>query len=248
MKKTLFLLASLALAASTQAASLTIDLPTGQVVNEGYRANFTEDALKAEAAVAEYGKSTNTLWGQGNNNRIDGYPLSGEGVFSENTELGGVDVTLFGRGGVAGEIVGFTLTNAIEVGTQLEHMFFYSMGSDKGSSNVAEYNLFIGIYDTATNATIASAKAVDINLQAGGGGYAMLNFSDLEGGSLEWKDTYNIVGGIVGDGAYAATTPYTVKGLTLTAQIADAPATPEPATASLSLLGLGALMMRRRRA
>ena len=64
---------------------------------------------------------------------------------------------------------------------------------------------------------------------------------DMSAAPLTWEEGYKVVAGVRG-GAGTATSAYTITGIQVSYETV-----PEPAAASLGLLGLGAMLLRRRR-
>ena len=64
---------------------------------------------------------------------------------------------------------------------------------------------------------------------------------DMSAAPLTWEEGYTVVAGVRG-GAGTATSAYTITGIQVYYETV-----PEPAAASLGLLGLGAMLLRRRR-
>mgnify|MGYP000755478790 FL=1 len=64
---------------------------------------------------------------------------------------------------------------------------------------------------------------------------------DMSAVPFTWEEGYKVVAGVRG-GAGGATSAYTITGIQVSYETV-----PEPAAASLDLLGLGAMLLRRRR-
>ncbi len=175
------------------------------------------------------------IYAGGNNNSIGNWPQNGEGTWVNNSNAG--SMTLCGRSGVAGDSFAMVLSGP----QQGDIVTSFTFACNSPTSVITSYIMVLGVYDAS--GALVQNLSVTQSFSFGSTSTPTSVSLDMSSSPLIWGEGYKLVAGIRG-GAGSATSPYTITGIQVSY---DTQAIPEPATATLGLLGLGALVARRRR-
>lgn len=235
MKKTLFAMALAALpalAATPMLEEVTLDFPESGMLAHGsmYKGHESMtsvfDKVKSEAVNAAYA---------GNNGGSGGTWVNTPGTEGYWDGTTGT-ITLAGRNGTQGESFALVLNNTIEVG-QLVTTVTFSGTVDAGADiNGRNFAFSLAIYE-GSNA-VATADTVTVVGSSSEAKNFTVTLADF--GGHEWTETSKIIAVLAGPAFTPAGNIYSVSGMSVTAS-------PEPATATLSLLALAGLVARRKR-
>lgn len=173
------------------------------------------------------------IYAGGNNNSIGNWGQSGEGTWTNNGNI--ADMTLCGRSRVAGDSFAMVLGGP-QAGEQLSSITF---SCDTPTSVISSYTMVLAVYD-ASGTLVQNLSAVESFTFDSTSRTTTVSL-DMGNAPLIWGEGYKLVAGVRGSGGVAASA-YTISGIQVSYEVV-----PEPATASLGALGLGALLMRRRR-
>lgn len=184
------------------------------------------------------------VYAGGNNNSIanSSWGTNNEGYWTVDTanEIG--TITLLNRNGVSGSYFALGVEGPASSSSPITS-FNFSFSIDAGTTGGGK--ALFTVYDIENDTFLSGLwKTVDFTSDGGTINVTMdKNDIDLIG---PWNENYLLVAGATFNArsGASATTPYTVSDIKVTFSTESVP---EPATASLSLLGLAALMMRRRR-
>ncbi len=242
MKKTIITLFALAGVAMGTEQLLTLPDSTTTtsatlITNKGL--GTTWDAILSTTSSYDYG-----LYYGGQNGALGTFNTS-EGSWTNTDNVG--SITMNGRDGVGGAAFVMVLGEELTAGTVITSITLSATNQDgrvnlgnadnKKGGNVT---LGLGIVDSDGN-ILHSNGGNTINVGAAGN----TNTEKIElTNAITWQEGYKVVA--VFDGTYGnlnfASVAYTLKDVTVTATTI-----PEPATATLSLLVLAGLAVRRRR-
>lgn len=233
MKKTLFTLACAALAAPAFAGEaitepITIALPASAAAPTAWKHGQCSSNINQLITAA--GSWNAGFYVGGNNNSYGNPGENGEGTLVTENNI--ATVTLCGRSGVGGDSFAMVLGTDQLTGKVVNDLTFSLSGTPTntltlgGTFAVALYN-GTTLVDSASN-TLANVKTVTEPVSV-----------TLTLPNIEFTEAHKIIIAFRGVGG-TATTAYKVSNIQLTA-------TPEPATATLSLLALAGLAARRRR-
>lgn len=185
-------------------------------------------------------KDRDTMWFSSNNQGLGNYDeinsQQGEGKWVNSNDVG--TITMCGRAGAGGDHLAIVLGSGITVGSQVTSLTL-SAGNITAPEGLTinPYTLMIAVYNgtTQVGSATGTAGATSITLNPTGGAT-----------SFVWGENYKIIA-IVKGGSNATegknTVSYTIDGIQVKADIT----VPEPATATLSLMALAGLCVRRRR-
>lgn len=171
-----------------------------------------------------------------NSGNLSNYPQNGEGTWVNSDNVG--TITMCGRQQAGGDQVAMVLGSGIAVGSQVTSLTL-SAGNITAPEGLTinPYTLMIAVYDgtTQVGSATGTAGATSLTLNPTGGAT-----------SFVWGENYKIIA-IVKGGSNATegknTVSYTIDGIQVKADIT----VPEPTTATLSLMALAGLCVRRRR-
>lgn len=199
----------------------------------------SDNTANPGALVDKYKGSSDGVY-LGINNKLSS-PINNETTNEGNWVYNGENktgqVTLCGRNQAKGEnlTLVFSPTDFV-ANDKISSITLSATGNATFNSDFKQYGLVIAIVDAAGNikgqesATFASGTT-------GTEMSTTLNFDN----ALLWQDGYKVIAGIVGPQG-AGTTEYTIQNIKVSAITV-----PEPATATLSLMALAGLCVRRRR-
>lgn len=173
------------------------------------------------------------IYAGGNNGDIGNWGQNGEGTWTNNGNVG--DMTLCGRSGVAGDSFAMVLGGP-QTGEQLSSISF---SCNTPTSVISNYAMVLAVYDFS--GTLVQNLSTVENFTFDSTSRTTTVSLDMGSAPLVWEEGYKLVAGVRG-GSGTATSAYTITGIQVSYEVV-----PEPATASLSALGLAALLMRRRR-
>lgn len=186
------------------------------------------------------GKNMGTIWFTSNNGGgLGNYDTinkeQGEGNWVNSSNVG--TITMCGRSKASGDHLAMILGSEISVGSKVS-----SLTLSAGEINVPEgltinsYQLKIAIFDGET----------EVGSVTGPSGTKSITLSPTDiNNPFVWGENYKVIA-IVQGGSNSTgdvTTPYTISNIQVKADIT----VPEPATATLSLMALAGLCVRRRR-
>lgn len=255
MKKTLFLFSSLALAAaSAQAAVLctTTFNRTGNSLGSVQIINNSSYGMAGPTSISSFSKGGSPASGQ--NGDLLGQNTIPETVVTPNSNVASAD------GGSWS--MSFTFTNTATQDMQISSIDLTMIGVTGGGAVQNTGNGVAG-QDGWIGGTATGNKPVNLTLSLDGGGSQILVFNAATDGSNagNWNMTrtggYDFLNGFVLEAGKSLTITIDasrhdaykkgcfagLSGIQINGELV-----PEPATASLGLLGLAALMVRRRRA
>ena len=144
-------------------------------------------------------------------------------------------ITLCGRAGVSGDSFAMVLGGP-QQGDSVSSITF---SCNTPSSVITSYSMVLAVYDSTGSLVEELSRVQDFSFTSTSETTTVsLDMSDAP---LTWEEGYKVVAGVRG-GAGTATSAYTITGIQVSYETV-----PEPAAASLGLLGLGAMLLRRRR-
>lgn len=216
-------------AATVNAATIIAELPASESVSQtATMAAHDGTDLLNKVKGKELG-----IYAGGNNNSIGNWPQNGEGTWINHDNIGAM--TLCGRSGVAGDSFAMVLGGP-QNGELISSITF---SCDNPISVITAYTMVLAVYDASGN-LVQNLSTVE-NFTFGATSETTSVSLNMADEPLEWKEGYKLVAGVRGGGG-SATSPYEITNIQVSYETV-----PEPAAASLSLLGLGALLMRKRR-
>lgn len=209
--------------------------PVNQVAGQQVAgASVISNAIKNNGQGVYAGGNNNSInnWGQTNN----------EGYWTLDTVNETGSITLLNRNGVSGSYFALGVEGPASSSSPITS-FNFSFSIDAGTTGGGR--ALFTVYDIENDTFLSGLwKTVDFTSDGGTINVTMdKNDIDLIG---PWNENYLLVAGATFNArsGASATASYTVSDIKVTFSTESVP---EPATASLSLLGLAALMMRRRR-
>lgn len=173
------------------------------------------------------------VYAGGNNNSLANWPQNGEGTWINHGDIG--SIILCGRSGVAGDSFAMVLGGPRQ-GDLVSSIVF---SCDTPASVITSYTMVLAVYDSSGTLVrnLSTVESFTFNSTSKTTSVSL----DMTDSPLAWGEGYKLVAGVRG-GAGTATSPYTLTNIQVAYEIV-----PEPATVSLGLLGLGALVIRRHR-
>lgn len=173
------------------------------------------------------------VYAGGNNNSLANWPQNGEGTWINHGDIG--SIILCGRSGVAGDSFAMVLGGPRQ-GDLVSSIVF---SSDTPASVITSYTMVLAVYDSSGTLVrnLSTVESFTFNSTSKTTSVSL----DMTDSPLAWGEGYKLVAGVRG-GAGTATSPYTLTNIQVAYEIV-----PEPATVSLGLLGLSALVIRRHR-
>ena len=223
------LLASCVCMMSAQAATIVAELPESQSVSQ----TATMARTSGQQLLDKVKGLQNGIYAGGNNNSVGNWSVNGEGTWVNQDDVG--SITLCGRSRVAGSSFAMVLGGPQE-GDSISSITF---SCNTPSSVISSYSMVLAVYDSTGTLVEELSKIQDFSFTSTSETTTIsLDMSDAP---LTWEEGYKVVAGVRG-GAGGATSAYTITGIQVSYETV-----PEPAAASLGLLGLGAMLLRRRR-
>lgn len=231
---------------SAQAASQNLRLPATEHLV--FQVSGTQSATGASVIYNAIINNGPGVYAGGNNNTIINWGLNNEGYWIVDTANDIGTITLLNRNAVGGSYFALGIEGPTSPNSPITS-FNFSFSIDSGATGGGK--ALFTVYDAENDHFIPGLwKTVDFTSDGGTINVTMdKNDIDLIG---LWKESYLLVAGATfNGGSGGSTASYTVSDIKVTLSSEDFPDDPgnipEPATASLSLLGLAALMTRRRR-
>lgn len=223
------LLASCVCMMSAQAATIVAELPESQSVSQ----TATMAGTSGQQLLNKVKGLQNGIYAGGNNNSVGNWTVNGEGTWVNQDDVG--SITLCGRSGVAGSSFAMVLGGPQE-GDSVSSITF---SCNTPSSVISSYSMVLAVYDSTGTLVEELSKIQDFSFSSTSETTTIS--LDMSAAPLTWEEGYKVVAGVRG-GAGGATSAYTITGIQVSYETV-----PEPAAASLGLLGLGAMLLRRRR-
>ena len=223
------LLASCVCMMSAQAATIVAELPESQSVSQ----TATMARTSGQQLLDKVKDLQNGIYAGGNNNSVSNWSVNGEGTWVNQDDVG--SITLCGRSGVAGSSFAMVLGGPQE-GDSVSSITF---SCNTPSSVISSYSMVLAVYDSTGTLIEELSKIQDFSFTSTSETTTIS--LDMSAAPLTWEEGYKVVAGVRG-GAGGATSAYTITGIQVSYETV-----PEPAAASLGLLGLGAMLLRRRR-
>lgn len=223
------LLASCVCMMSAQAATIVAELPESQSVSQ----TATMAGTSGQDLLDKVKGLQNGIYAGGNNNSVGNWSVNGEGTWVNQDDVG--SITLCGRSGVAGSSFAMVLGGPQE-GDSVSSITF---SCNTPSSVIRSYSMVLAVYDSTGTLVEELSKIQDFSFTSTSETTTIS--LDMSAAPLTWEEGYKVVAGVRG-GAGGATSAYTITGIQVSYETV-----PEPAAASLGLLGLGAMLLRRRR-
>lgn len=173
------------------------------------------------------------IYAGGNNNSLANWPQNGEGTWGNHDGIG--SIILCGRSGVAGDSFAMVLGGPRQ-GELVSSIIF---ACDTPTSVITSYTMVLAVYDSAGTlvGNLSTVESFTFDSTSRTTAVSL----DMADAPLAWGEGYKLVAGVRG-GAGSATSPYELTNIQVSYEIV-----PEPATVSLGMLGLGALVLRRSR-
>ena len=222
------LLASCVCMMSAQAATIVAELPESQSVSQ----TATMARTSGQELLDKVKGLQNGIYAGGNNNSVGNWSVNGEGTWVNQDDVG--SITLCGRSGVAGSSFAMVLEGRRRGIPFLPLHFPVIL-----LSVISSYSMVLAVYDSTGTLVEELSKIQDFSFTST---LETTTISlDMSAAPLTWEEGYKVVAGVRG-GAGGATSAYTITGIQVSYETV-----PEPAAASLGLLGLGAMLLRRRR-
>ncbi|WP_308661518.1 PEP-CTERM sorting domain-containing protein [uncultured Akkermansia sp.] len=221
--------ASCACMMSVQAATVIAELPESQSVTQ----TATMARTSGQELLNKVKDLQNGIYAGGNNNSISNWGVNNEGAWVNEDNAG--TITLCGRAGVSGDSFAMVLGGP-QQGDSVSSITF---SCNTPSSVITSYSMVLAVYDS-TGSLVEELSRVQ-NFSFTSTSETTTVSLDMSDAPLTWEEGYKVVAGVRG-GAGTATSAYTITGIQVSYETV-----PEPATASLGLLGLGAMLLRRRR-
>ena len=223
------LLASCVCMMSAQAATIVAELPESQSVSQ----TATMARTSGQQLLDKVKGLQNGIYAGGNNNSVGNWTVNGEGTWVNQDDVG--SITLCGRSGVAGSSFAMVLGGPQE-GDSISSITF---SCNTPSSVISSYSMVLAVYDSTGTLVEELSRIQDFSFTSTSETTTIS--LDMSAAPLTWEEGYKVVAGVRG-GAGGATSAYTITGIQVSYETV-----PEPAAASLGLLGLGAMLLRRRR-
>lgn len=223
------LLASCVCMMSAQAATIVAELPESQSVSQ----TATMARTSGQQLLDKVKGLQNGIYAGGNNNSISNWGINNEGTWVNENNVG--TITLCGRSGVSGDSFAMVLGGPQE-GDSVSSITF---SCNTPSSVISSYSMVLAVYDSTGTLVEELSKIQDFSFTSTSETTTIS--LDMSAAPLTWEEGYKVVAGVRG-GAGGATSAYTITGIQVSYETV-----PEPAAASLGLLGLGAMLLRRRR-
>lgn len=223
------LLASCVCMMSAQAATIVAELPESQSVSQ----TATMARTSGQQLLDKVKGLQNGIYAGGNNNSVGNWAVNGEGTWVNQDDVG--SITLCGRSGVAGSSFAMVLGGPQE-GDSISSITF---SCNTPSSVISSYSMVLAVYDSTGTLVEELSRIQDFSFTSTSETTTIS--LDMLAAPLTWEEGYKVVAGVRG-GAGGATSAYTITGIQVSYETV-----PEPAAASLGLLGLGAMLLRRRR-
>ena len=223
------LLASCVCMMSAQAATIVAELPESQSVSQ----TATMARTSGQELLDKVKGLQNGIYAGGNNNSVGNWSVNGEGTWANQDDVG--SITLCGRSGVAGSSFAMVLGGPQE-GDSVSSITF---SCNTPSSVISSYSMVLAVYDSTGTLVEELSRIQDFSFTSTSETTTIS--LDMSAAPLTWEEGYKVVAGVRG-GAGGATSAYTITGIQVSYE-----SVPEPAAASLGLLGLGAMLLRRRR-
>lgn len=223
------LLASCVCMMSAQAATIVAELPESQSVSQ----TATMARTLGQQLLDKVKGLQNGIYAGGNNNSVGNWSVNGEGTWVNQDDVG--SITLCGRSGVAGSSFAMVLGGPQE-GDSVSSITF---SCNTPSSVISSYSMVLAVYDSTGTLVEELSKIQDFSFTSTSETTTIS--LDMSAAPLTWEEGYKVVAGVRG-GAGGATSAYTITGIQISYETV-----PEPAAASLGLLGLGAMLLRHRR-
>lgn len=223
------LLASCVCMMSAQAATIVAELPESQSVSQ----TATMARTLGQQLLDKVKGLQNGIYAGGNNNSVGNWAVNGEGTWVNQDDVG--SITLCGRSGVAGSSFAMVLGGPQE-GDSISSITF---SCNTPSSVISSYSMVLAVYDSTGTLVEELSRIQDFSFTSTSETTTIS--LDMSAAPLTWEEGYKVVAGVRG-GAGGATSAYTITGIQVSYETV-----PEPAVASLGLLGLGAMLLRRRR-
>lgn len=223
------LLASCVCMMSAQAATIVAELPESQSVSQ----TATMARVSGQQLLDKVKGLQNGIYAGGNNNSVGNWSVNGEGTWVNQDDVG--SITLCGRSRVAGSSFAMVLGGPQE-GDSVSSITF---SCNTPSSVISSYSMVLAVYDST--GTLVEELSKIQNFSFTSTSETTTISLDMSAAPLTWEEGYKVVAGVRG-GAGGATSAYTITGIQVSYETV-----PEPAAASLGLLGLGAMLLRRRR-
>ena len=214
---------------SAQAATIVAELPESQSVSQ----TATMARTSGQELLDKVKGLQNGIYAGGNNNSVGNWSVNGEGTWVNQDDVG--SITLCGRSGVAGSSFAMVLGGPQE-GDSVSSITF---SCNTPSSVISSYSMVLAVYDSTGTLVEELSKIQDFSFTSTSETTTIS--LDMSAAPLTWEEGYKVVAGVRG-GAGGATSAYTITGIQVSYETV-----PEPAAASLGLLGLGAMLLRRRR-
>lgn len=221
--------ASCACMMSVQAATVIAELPESQSVTQ----TATMARTSGQELLNKVKDLQNGIYAGGNNNSISNWGVNNEGAWVNEDNAG--TITLCGRAGVSGDSFAMVLGGP-QQGDSVSSITF---SCNTPSSVITSYSMVLAVYDS-TGSLVEELSRVQ-NFSFTSTSETTTVSLDMSDAPLTWEEGYKVVAGVRG-GAGTATSAYTITGIQVSYETV-----PEPAAASLGLLGLGAVLLRRRR-
>lgn len=214
---------------SVQAATVIAELPESQSVSQ----TATMARTSGQNLLDKVKDLGNGIYAGGNNNSISNWGINGEGSWVNENNVG--SIILCGRSGVAGDSFAMVLGGP-QQGDSVSSITF---SCNTPSSVITSYSMVLAVYDSTGSLVGQLSKAQNFSFTSTPETTTIS--LDMLDAPLTWEEGYKLVAGVRG-GAGSATSAYTITGIQVSYETV-----PEPAAASLGLLGLGAVLLRRRR-
>ena len=221
------LLASCVCMMSAQAATIVAELPESQSVSQ----TATMARTSGQQLLDKVKGLQNGIYAGGNNNSVGNWAVNGEGTWVNQDDVG--SITLCGRSGVAGSSFAMVLGGPQE-GDSISSITF---SCNTPSSVISSYSMVLAEYDSTGTLVEELSRIQDFSFTSTSETTTIS--LDMSAAPLTWEEGYKVVAGVRG-GAGGATSAYTITGIQVSYETV-----PEPAVASLGLLGLGAMLLRR---
>jgi hypothetical protein len=214
---------------AANAATIIAELPESANLSQtATMAPQTGNQLLDKVKGREFG-----VYAGGNNNSLANWPQNGEGTWVNHDNVG--SIILCGRSGVAGDSFAMVLGGPRQ-GELVSSIIF---SCDTPTSVITSYTMVLAVYDSA--GTLVRNLSTVESFTFDSSSRTTTVSLDMADSPLAWGEGYKLVAGVRG-GAGGATSPYTLANIQVSYEIV-----PEPATASLGMLGLGTLVFRRSR-
>ena len=223
------LLASCVCMMSAQAATIVAELPESQSVSQ----TATMARTSGQQLLDRVKGLQNGIYAGGNNNSVGNWSVNGEGTWVNQDDVG--SITLCGRSRVAGSSFAMVLGGP-QQGDSVSSITF---SCNTPSSVISSYSMVLAVYDSTGTLVEELSRIQDFSFTSTSETTTIS--LDMSAAPLTWEEGYKVVAGVRG-GAGGATSAYTITGIQVSYETV-----PEPAAASLGLLGLGAMLLRRRR-